>query len=149
MRGAQTEVFPYVLEQEKDLMPSEQTTFWLKVITAGESSASLRRYTKAFISKGNTQDLNEQAYKIAYRGEFLDAVKKVDNYQFGYKYPELMEKGYSDFDDQELIAKMFDELPDLVVKELVEAAKGKASLEETESKKSDSVSSSQSGRHKS
>jgi len=149
MRGPMNEVFPYVLEQERDLLPKEQTTFWLRVVTAGESASSLKSYSKAFITKGNKQEVDEARYKQAYRSEFLSVVTKVENYQFGYKYAEWSAMGYITFDDPDKIAALWDELPDSVVREVIEAAKGKVEVEELDSKKSQSPSSTGSGKRQS
>jgi len=46
-----------------------------------------------------------------------------------------MEKGYFTFDEPELISKVFEELPDAVVREIIEAAKGEVLVEEIDRKK--------------
>lgn len=135
MQAPQSETFPYIPKQDRDLLPTEQTTFMLQVVTAGASSASTRRYAKAFYTSGGKQELDENRYKLAYRGEWTDIVKAVKNYKFGYKYPDLQEKGFFDFDEPELIMKMFDELPDAIVREVIEAAKGESSIEAPDRKK--------------
>ncbi len=136
MHGIMTPTFTYILKCEKDLLPSEQTTWHVKILTAGDSSASIARYSKAFSTSGNKTDVNQASYKNAFRAEFVDCLKKVENYCFGeYKYPELFAKGYQIYDDPEMIGKIFEDLPENVVKEIVEVAKSEVSIGELEPKK--------------
>jgi len=149
MRGPVSPTFDYVLKCEREALTEEKTVWSLKVLTAADSSASLRKYSKAFINSGNKQELDEVRYKQAFRSEFLDVVKQVTNYQFGFKFPDLQEQGYLTTDEPDVIVKIFEELPEAYVRELIETAKGDSALEELDSKKLQSVSSSPVGKHKS
>ncbi len=135
MRGPTQSSFKYVLKSERESLPSEQTIFYVKVLTALDTAASLRRYSKAFTSIGNRTEVNESQYVKSYRAEFIDCVEKVENYKFGYKFKELMDKGYITFDDPETIGKMFEELPEGVVKEVIEAAKSEVAVGDFDTKK--------------
>jgi hypothetical protein len=135
MRGITQETFKYVLRIEREL-PTEEKTIWhLKIITAYDSAASLNRYSKSFRNVGPQNEVIEANYRRAYKGEWLDIVKQVENFQFGFKHPELAEKGYMSFDDPDLIGKVFEELPDGIVREIIDAAKGEVLVDEYDRKK--------------
>ena len=129
------EVYPYILKVDKDSPVQEQTIWHLKILTALDSTASTRRYAKAFKTgfRGESEVI-EANLKKAVRGDFLDAVVKVENWQFGYKYPELKAKGRIDVTERAELEQLFDELPDDWAKEIVDAAKGAALLDEIEKK---------------
>ena len=135
MYGPTAESFRYVLKSERESLKEEQTIFHIKILTASDSAKNIRAYSRAFSTVGNKNEVNESQYIRAYRGEWNNCVLKVENYKFGYKFPELQEKGYQTFDDPDLIAKMFEEMPENVVKEVIEAAKGEVTPEEIDRKK--------------
>jgi hypothetical protein len=136
MQAPQQEVYQYVLKMEKDAPANEQTIWHLKIMTAMDSSSSLRRYAKAFKTGARGEsDVIEPNYKRAYRGDFLDIVKKVENYQFGYKFPELQAQGYLPVIEEDMISKVFEELPDGIAKEIIDAGKGEVLLGDQDRKK--------------
>lgn len=136
MQGPQQEVYPYVLKAERDASPNEQTIWYLKIMTAMDSSSSLRRYAKAFKTGARGEsDVIEPNYKRAYRGDFLDIVQKVENYQFGYKFLELQAQGYLALIEGDMLSKVFEEMPDGTAKELIDAGKGEVLLGDQDRKK--------------
>jgi hypothetical protein len=125
MRGIQAETIPYILECDAGLPKDKQTIWHIRIQTIIDDSKSAKRLNRAFIQKNNQTEIDERQYLRAQKGKWEDVIKKVENYEFGYKFPDLQAKGrIAEIDDVDTIVKIAYDIPTELRNELLKIADG-------------------------
>jgi hypothetical protein len=130
MRGIQAETIPYTLECDLGLPKEQRTTWHIRIQTIIDDSKSAHRLNKAFIMKNNQTEIDERQYLRAQKGKWEDVIKKVENYEFGYKFPDLQAKGrIAEIEDADTIIKIAYDIPTELRNELLKIADGGTALD--------------------
>lgn len=125
-RGIQRPVVRYILKMDEGLPTEEQTIFHINQLSYLESVPSTKRNIRAYSSdvKGRG-DIDPDRFKRAKKEDFVEAVNKVENYLFGYHFPDLQEEGWiKEFEDRDTIMKLLEDLPGDAVREILDVANG-------------------------
>lgn len=84
IRGiSKDDILRYVPECERDLLPEEQTVFWIRPRTGADANAVLSKYSPAMKDEaGGRRSMDVQRMNSADLSNFLTAVQKVENFLF-------------------------------------------------------------------
>jgi len=101
----------YVLKCDLDVPVSERTVWHIQTIDTINSFEFIKK-----IMRGDSffEDAKE---------EWCQRIYKVENYKFGFKYPELNKKGFITFSDKETIEKVYFDLESSLVDEVLNFAR--------------------------
>jgi len=129
MKGIQAPTVKYTLERDRDpdVPQKERTTWHIKIFTPVDQVRVSKRLNRAIkVGAGsNTADIDDRNYLKAQKGDWQDAVQRVENYQFGYKFEEERDKGYiKNIEDPDMIMRIFEDIPTAVRDEILKVSTG-------------------------
>jgi hypothetical protein len=124
-KGIQSATVRYILKSDEGLPTEEQTIFHIRQLAKTDRVAITQMYSRAVSQdfRGKT-DINTESMKKAQREELVACIEKVENYMFGYRFPEEQEKGFFTFEDRDTIIKLVSDLHSDKVDELIDASNG-------------------------
>jgi len=125
MKGISKQPQPYTCEIDLANPKEERTTFWILPQKVADSAKMMSGYNSAFERSVATGKDNIEPSKWigATKQEFLSILSHVDNYCFS-EDAENVPQGFTDIkaDETELKEKLFYDLPNNIVQEIIRAA---------------------------
>jgi len=130
LKGLNTQTpVAYVPEIERE--SDNPTVFWVLPKNARQNYVALNKYSAATVK----DKINAVKMFEIDKSEFLLRVKRVDNFQFSDKYPELAQQGViAKIEEQDMLEKLIDDLDPAIFQEIIDASSKWAMLSEGEKK---------------
>ena len=148
LRGVSFEWQTYILEDDKE--SEVQTVFYLKPMTGGDANYILAKYGEAR-SEGPRGQVKLKVGRLNQADEttFVKVVKKIENYQFGDRFPAERDKGLQAvLDTEDQIRMVAHDMPPAYHQEIVEQGNKISAITEPEKNASSSSSTLSSGDQK-
>lgn len=127
---------PYVPEVERT-NEENPTVFWILPRNSRQNYQALNKYASASTTnrEGQTK-INANRMYEADKEEFLERVKRVENYEFSNRFETHSKKGIMLVDTPELLVDLIDDLDPAIFQEVIDASSKWAMLKEGEKKDS-------------